>query len=134
MAAEDPSEGGSRPTNLKDSVTPAEPGNPADFKRGLPTTAERVSESYEKYPDRCALPLAARHGTAVRSEYTRERWKSWTSEAVDDADDEVSGESLIERSTISWGEAVELMLENHEETRRTTVNLEKASTGHPEYT
>jgi len=133
MAAEDPSEGGSRPTNLKDSVTPAEPGNSAVSERELPTTAERVSESYEKYPDRCALPLATRHGTSLRLEYTYDTWESWTSEVVDDADDEVSGESLVERSAVTWGKAVEMMLENHEETRRTTVNLEKASPGHPEH-
>lgn len=133
MAAEDPSDGGSRPTNLKDSVTPATPGNPADSERELPTTAERVSESYEKYPERCRLPVAGSHGTSLRREYTRECYESWTSESVHDFDDEVSGESLVERSAVSWGEAVEMMLENHEETRRTSVNLEKASPGHPEY-
>jgi hypothetical protein len=134
MAAEDPSEGGSRPTNLKDSVTPAEPGNPADSERELPTTAERVAESHEKYPDRCSLPLSARHGTSLRIEYTRDTWESWTSETVDDLDDEATGQSLVRRSAVSWGEAVELMLENHEETRRTTVNLEKGRPGDPEHT
>jgi len=122
-----------RPTNLKDSVTPVEPGNAADSERELSTTAEWVSESYEKYPDRCALPLVARHGTSLRLEYTYDTWESWTSEVVDDADDEVSGQSLVERSAVTWGKAVEMMLESHEETRRTTVNLEKAAPGHPEY-
>ena len=133
MSKGETSEGGSRQTNQKDSVTPVEPGSPADSERGLPTTAERVSESYAKYPDRCSLPLTDRHGTTLRREYTRERWESWQSEAVDEIDDEVTGESLVERSAITWGEAVERMLENHEETRRTTVNLEKGRPGDPEY-
>jgi len=125
--------GVSRQTNQKDSVTPAEPGSPADSARELPTTAERVAESYEKYPDRSELPLTDRHGTSLRREYTYERWESWQSEAVDEADDEVSGESLVSRSAVTWGEALERMLESHEETRRTTINLEKGRPSDPEY-
>ncbi|WP_274323772.1 hypothetical protein [Halosimplex aquaticum] len=52
---------------------------------------------------------------------------------VDDTDDEVSGEALVRRTPLLWGEAVEQMLEDHEETRRTTVNLELGCPSDPEH-
>jgi len=128
-----PTTGGSRQTNSKDSVNPAEPGSSADSDRELPTTAERVSESYAKYPDRCQLPLTERDGVSLRRDYTREEYESFHSEAIREIDDDVTGQQLVARYPYDWGEAVVQMLEDHEDTRRTTVNLERGRPGDAEY-
>jgi hypothetical protein len=134
MATEDPTDtGGSRQTNSKDSVTPAQPGDSSDSSRELPTTAERVSESYAKYPDRTQLPLTERDGVSLRRDYTREHYEPYHSEAIREIDDDVTGQQLVARTPYDWGEAVEKMLEDHEDTRRTTINLEKGRPSDPEY-
>jgi len=125
--------GGSRRTNQNNSVTPPSPGNSAGPDRELPTIEDRVSEFYEEYPELAHLPLTTTHGETLRREYTWEEWSEWTAAAPRDQDDEVSGHDLDRRCAVTWGEAVERTLENHEETRKTTINLELGYPSDPEY-
>jgi len=136
MATDDGGSGAVRPwhTNQNNSVNPAtaSPAEPADG-RDLPTPDERIAEFYSEYPDRAYLPLTNTHGQHLRKEYTEEVRESFQSDAPREWDDSVTGEEILRNEPLSWGNAVAELLRNHEETRRTTVNLERGRPGDSEY-
>jgi len=133
----------SRPTNQNNSVTQTETTESANSQtaladpgvevgqlldlhdREIPTPAERVAEFYREYPERSNIPLTQSHGTQLRRDYCHEEYRDWSSEAMTDQEDGVSGSQLVERSPFSWGHAVQELLESHEDTRHTTLNLER---------
>lgn len=131
--------------------------------RDIPTPAEKVAEFYDEYPDRAQLLLTDRDGTKLRKDYTHERRNSWeyepatvpcgscggtgiedteeesceachgSGEIVPDWDDSVTGNRTVSRDPVRWGEAVKRLVEQHEDTRRTTLNLERGRPGDVEY-
>ena len=133
MSDGQPTAGGSRHTNQNNSVNPSKHGNSPNSDRQLPTVDECVSEFYAEFPERARLPLTISHGTSLRREYVRERLESYHSEGPRECDDSVSGMEVVERRPLTWGEAFEQALESHEETRRTTLNLECGRPDDPEY-
>ena len=128
----------SRPTNLNNSVNDSNPGiSPYENERDIPTVESRVSEFYQEFPQRAQLPLSDRDGQTLRRAYVRGRWNSWTSDP-DKAPEvphekSVSGSREIAVDPLKWGEAVEKMLEKYEDTRRTTINLERGRPDSPGY-
>lgn len=116
-------------TNQNNSVTPATPGPTEPDGRDLPTPEERISQFFDEYGDRAYLPLTNTHGQRLRKEYTEEVREEFESDAPREWDDSVSGVEVVRHEPLSWGRAVAELLQSHEETRRTTVNLER---GHPD--
>ncbi|MFC7077893.1 hypothetical protein [Haloarcula halophila] len=92
-----------------------------------------MAEFYEEFPDRASLPLTETHGSSLRREYTWERREEYHSEPLQDTENAVSGSQVVWRKPVTWAEAVRRTLENHEETRRTTINLECGRPSDPEY-
>ena len=130
----------SRRTNLDNSVNGDREGNSADGENELPTVDERVAEFVEDYPELAKMPVASGHGVSLRESYTWENWSSWSAGSVCDCDhsgcrhgDEPQGDSLRKRGAVTWAKAVRNTLESYETTRDTTVNLQRAEPGHPEY-
>lgn len=95
--------------------------------REIPLPTERVEEFVEEYPDLAMLPLTETHETTLRREYVNENVEEWVSYDGTTAgvDVEYVPDTLVG--------AVETLLESHEKTRRTSVNLEKGRPGTPGY-
>jgi hypothetical protein len=136
MATEQGGSGAVRPwhTNQNNSVTPATagPSEPTDG-RELPTPEERIAEFYAEYADRAYLPLTNSHGRRLRKEFTEEVRERFEADAPREWDDPVSGEEVVRHEPLSWGHAVAELLHSHEDTRRTTVNLERGRPGDADY-
>ncbi|QCD65567.1 hypothetical protein GBQ70_07915 [Halomicrobium sp. ZPS1] len=133
MSTDEPTTGGSRHTNLNNSVNDSDGGNSPKIGSELPTPYERVSEFHEEYSDRAHLRLSTTHGERLREEYTREFTESYESSAPREWDDPVKGQEVVRREAVTWGTAVLRTLEDYADTRRTTVNLEKGRPSDPEY-
>lgn len=128
------SAGGSRPTNSNNSVNGSGPGiSGAGEDRDIPTPSERVAEFFEEYPERAGLPVAREPGQSLRSEYAVEDREHWQAEPISEHEKPPTGTQVTAVNPVTWVEAVERTLERYEETRRTTVNLEKGRPGEPEY-
>ena len=112
----------------------ASPSDDSPHDRELPTPEDRISDFYAEFSDLAALPISHEPGTSLRREYVVENWSSWESEPTTEYEDAVSGESRESVKPLSWGRAVETLLESYEDTRQTTVNLEKGVPSDPEYT
>ena len=125
--------GGSRPTNQNNSVTGdsgRNSGNPES--RELPTPSEVAAEFYERFDaGTWELPLTTRPGDTLRREFTRLFDEEWVGESYSEFEPAPSGRQTTAVEAVSWGEAVETLLDRHEETRRTTVNLERGREGEP---
>ncbi len=136
MATNDGGSGAVRPwhTNQNNSVNPATagPSESADA-RDLPTPEARISEFYDEYGDRAYLPLTNSHGRRLRKDFTEEVREQYESDAPREWDEPVSGEEVVRHEPLSWGHAVAELLHTHEDTRRTTVNLERGRPGDAEY-
>ncbi|MHB9287400.1 hypothetical protein ACKVMT_10235 [Halobacteriales archaeon Cl-PHB] len=126
--AEQPDTGGSRHTNQNNSVNTAAAGSDE-----IPSPAERVEEFYRKYPERANLLLTDRHGVSLRRDYCHETYGEYTTDAPGPTENAATGEQLVERESYRWIGAVAKCLEDHAETRRTTINLEKGRPSDPEY-
>jgi hypothetical protein len=126
--------GGSRPTNSNNSVNGSDAGiSGAGETRDIPTPTERVSEFFEQYPERAQLPVAREAGQKLRSEYVYEDVEEWSAEPVNEYEKAPQGTQVTATNPVTWVEAVERTLQRYEDTRRTTVNLEKGQPGEAEY-
>lgn len=126
--------GGSRLTNLNNSVNGSDAGiSAADEARDIPTPAERVAEFVEEYPELAELDLTRRDGERLRREFIESTIERWESEPATERENSIKGEREVLDGPFEWGEAVELALQKYEETRNTTVNLERGYAGEPEY-
>jgi hypothetical protein len=129
---------GSRLTNSNNSVNSSDAGI-SDFQetRDIPTPSERVAEFYESYGDRAHLDLVDADGVALREEFAIEEKEEWTENQPDipelEAKSAAKGRQTVSVEPVTWGEAVETALSKYEETRRTTVNLERGVPSDPEY-
>lgn len=130
------------PTNQNNSVNGAREGSSFDLPgdseqlmalsaRELPTPAERVAELHETFPERMRLVLTEQHDVLVRRDYCNERYAEWSGEGEAQLSDdghefeELSGQRLVERTPYTWGRAVSELLNNHERTRNTRIEMEK---------
>ncbi|MBX0286784.1 hypothetical protein EGH22_10630 [Halomicroarcula sp. F28] len=137
MSVDDPSDGGggSRRTNLNNSVNTDTGGNSAVSTKlsELPTPESRVSEFADEFPQRAAQPLATGDGISLRREFVHTDWVSWHSEGPRERDDAVSGQDLRTRTPVSWSEAVKRTLENHLDTLQTKINLVRGKPSDADY-
>lgn len=124
--------GGSRPSNENNSVTGDSGRNSGNLgSRELPTPSEVAAEFYERFdPALWELPLTTKAGDTVRRRFSRSFDEEWVGEVDYDGENDEFRSSVKGRRTtaveaVSWGEAVERLLERHEETRQTTINLER---------
>ena len=124
--------GGPWHTNQNKSVNPPTPGN-QESDRKLPTPEEKIAEFYREFPDRARLPLTNRHETNLREKYTNAIYEEWVSHGPREWDDTVNGSEIVEREPLTWGEAVERLLFSHEESRNTTLHLERGYPEDPEF-
>jgi len=126
--------GGSRPTNSNNSVNGSDAGiSGGGETRDIPTPTERLSEFFEEYPERAQLPVARQGGQKLRSEYVYEDVESWAAEPINEFEKGPQGKEVTATNPVTWVEAVERTLQRYEDTRRTTVNLEKGRPDDPEY-
>jgi len=131
-------EGGSRLTNSNNSVNSSTAGiSAADETRQIPTPEERIAEFFEEYPERAMLSVARQDGTKLREEYVIEQDEQWQAEAATEREEELglnpAGEQTTAYDPVNWVEAVEMTLERYEDTRQTTVNLERGQQGEETY-
>jgi len=123
-------EGGSRLTNSNKSVNGSDAGISDSQDSGdIPEPSEKVADFYEEYSDRADLSLTEREGRALRAEYVEEESEEWVEEQPDIPELEhtnpVRGEQTVRVEALTWGEGVAKTVRNYEETKRTTVNLER---------
>ncbi|MFC7139258.1 hypothetical protein ACFQMA_05325 [Halosimplex aquaticum] len=124
---------GSRHTNETNSVTPSQPGNSADDERELPTPAERVAEFREEYGHLARLPLTEVPGQRLRASLLEEYTTEVEVEPLTDQEDATTVFELDKRVPLTWEAAVEQLLESYEDSRNTTLKLERGYEGHPEH-
>jgi DNA-directed RNA polymerase subunit RPC12/RpoP len=84
-----------------------------------------VAEFYEEYPERAQLPLAGSDGVRLRREFVEEEYEEWAAASEQPFEAVAKGEQRTAVEAVTWGEAVERALTRYEETRQTTVNLER---------
>ena len=126
--------GGSRHTNLDNSVTPAEVGNSADSDdRELPHPADRAAEFVAEYPDRADLPLTRQNGRSIRAELLDREYETHYVEAQEPTEDGHLVTEQVYANPCTWGEAVYQLLKDHDETRNTTIHLERGRPDDPEH-
>ncbi len=124
---------GSRHTNETNSVTPSQPGNSADGERELPTPAERVAEFREEYGHLAQLRLTDVPGQKLRESLLEEHRTEVEVEPLTDQEDGTTVFELDKRVPLTWEAAVEQLLESYEDSRNTTLKLERGYEGHPEH-
>lgn len=126
--------GGSRLTNRNNSVNSSTAGiSASEREREIPTPEERISEFYAEYQDRATLPLTEVDGRRLRRDLVDEGREEHIIEVGENEDRKAKVTSVTERRPRTWGEAVEELLESHEDARRTTLNLEKGRTDDSDY-
>lgn len=119
--------GESRPTNRNKSVNSSAAGlSASDDGRELPRPEERVSDFIDEYPDLAHLPLTQVDGQQLRRLLVEETREDHMIDVGEEHEDETAKiTSVTERRPLTWAAAVEEVLGSHEDTRNTTLNLEK---------
>lgn len=134
MSSEQATGGPSRHTNENKSVNAATADSTDHAANDdLPTPADRLEEFRREYPDRAKLQLTQADDQQIRRDYCHEEFESWTADAPTEDEDAVSGQDLVRRTAYTWERAVAQCLEDHADTRRTTINLECGRPSDPEH-
>jgi len=115
--------GPSRLTNGTNSVSPNEGGNSPESSQELPTPSERAAEFDRTFPDRSSLPLTRRHGRRLRRSLVEVEYITRTTDTVSPMEDSQSVSEIRRIDPLTWGAAVEDLLESHERMRNTTLNF-----------
>ena len=130
--------GGSRLTNSNNSVNGSDAGiSDSEETRDIPLPSERLAEFYAEYPDLAGLQVTRQEGERVREKFAETTEEAWQEDQPDTPQLEhknaVTGYRTTRVDPVTWGEAVEIALRNYEETRRTTINLERGRPSDAEY-
>jgi hypothetical protein len=127
VSAEPPS----RHTNQTNSVTGGTGPDTAESESACPTPAERAEEFREEYEHLAHLPLTEQPGQSIRASLTEETRREVTV-PLPAEESTTTVHELERRDALHWVEAVEQLLESHEETKDTTLKLAKVREDDPE--